>query len=86
VWLADLDKVGDERFQDLSLSPKGTESQPAWSPDGSRLAWSSVEGGYHNLYVWDRLESRDAASGDVPAPRLAGSGDLPAWSPDAACC
>ncbi|HZD58465.1 MAG TPA: DPP IV N-terminal domain-containing protein, partial [Anaerolineales bacterium] len=71
IWLADLDKTGQDRFQDLSQSPTTSESHPVWSPDGGVLAWAAAEDGYHNLYTWK-------AGTD---PSYAGSGDWPAWNP-----
>jgi TolB protein len=71
VWLADLDRVGADRFINLSLSPTSREAHPAWSPDGERLAWASQEDGAHNLYTWDQAAGR----------QYLGSGDWPAWSP-----
>lgn len=73
IWLADLDQVGEERYQNISRSPGTIESHPVWSADGTRLAWSSSEAGYHSLQIWD-LEN-----GEI---RYAGSGAWPAWSPD----
>jgi len=73
IWLADLDKVGAERFTNLSQDSQSIESHPVWSSDGSRLAWAATHNGNHNLYVW---------SSDDGEPRYAGSGDWPAWSPD----
>lgn len=71
VWLADLDKAGEERFTNLSQSPLSIESSPVWSPDGHALVWSTVENGIHNLYTY--------RNGDIT---YIGSGDLPIWSPD----
>jgi TolB protein len=72
VWLADLDKPGEDRFTSLSQNALAVEAHPVWSPDGSRLAWAAVDNGLHSLYIWQ-------AGG---APRYVGSGDWPAWSPD----
>lgn len=73
IWLADLDKVGAERFTNLSQDSQSLESHPVWSNDGSKLAWASTNDGNHNLYVWNS---------DDGVPSYAGSGDWPAWSPD----
>lgn len=74
IWIADLDKIGDERFRNLSNTPGAFEDHPAWSPDGSALAWSMVENGLHSLVIWNN---------DQPDhTRIASSGDWPAWSPD----
>jgi TolB protein len=71
VWLADLDKVGTDRFTNLSQSPASHEAHPAWSPDGKRLAWASESDGAQNLVVWDQETER----------KYLGSGSWPAWSP-----
>jgi TolB protein len=71
VWLANLDEPGPEKFTNLSRQPNSAEAHPVWSPSGS-LAWAAIENGARNLYIWD-------GSGE---PRLAGSGDWPAWNPD----
>ena len=72
VWIADLDHAGN--FIDVSNNPKMVEAHPAWSPDGSKLAWASTDpdSGLTSLYVWD------ARNPDAPA-RWAGPGDWPVW-------
>jgi TolB protein len=74
VWIADLDKSGNDRFTDISQSPQTVESHPAWSPDGNQLAWASTDpaSGLTSIYVWD------ARNPDTPA-YWAGSGDWPVW-------
>lgn len=74
VILADLDRPGDDRFQNLSSSPLASESHPVWSPDGSRLAWAtqSQSIGRSGIYVWD-------AERQFPAQWI-GDGNLPAWN------
>ncbi len=78
IWLADLDKTGDQRFRNLSGDVLSQDSHPAWSPDGHSLAWSSIKNGYHSLMV------RQVGVGDQPdqPSHAVGSGDWPAWSPD----
>lgn len=71
VWLADLDKIGEDRFANLSQSPASREAHPAWSPDGERLAWASDQSGAQNLYVWGQDIGR----------QYIGSGSWPIWSP-----
>jgi len=74
IWLVDLDKPDEGRFVDVSRSPSSAESHPAWSPDGTRLAWASkIPGQPDGLYVWDSNRP------DQPA-RLIGTGDWPVWS------
>jgi TolB protein len=75
IWIADLDQPDETRFVNVSQDALVKESNPAWSPDGSLLAWSAVRDGYHNLVVWDSNHPAEAL-------RLLGSGDQPVWSPD----
>ncbi|MEW5873354.1 MAG: hypothetical protein AB1894_29105 [Chloroflexota bacterium] len=75
VWLADLDRVED-RFTNVSLNRHALEAHPAWSPDGTRLAWSSKsDDGLQNLYVWDTTRPGDR-------PVLVNTGDWATWGPD----
>jgi len=77
VWLADLDKIGEERYNNLSRTPSSAESHPIWTRDGSKLAWAAAAQniGYSGIYVWDTVQS------DRPAIRI-GDGDWPAWNSD----
>jgi TolB protein len=83
IWLADLDKAEEQRFQNISQSPNSRESHPAWSPDGKALAWVSEQDGIHEL-----LLMKMASNGDTnPTPEFGsqenlGSGDWPVWSTD----
>jgi TolB protein len=74
IWLADLDKI-DDRFQNISRDASIAQSHPAWSLDGSWLAWSANTNGYSTIYRW---------SPDQPgsAPQYVGSGDQAVWSPN----
>jgi TolB protein len=75
VWLADLDRTTSSLFTNLSNTPDASEKHPAWSADGSRLAWSSEAQtlGYSGIYVWQASEP------GRPAAWL-GDGDWPAWN------
>ena len=72
VWIADLDHAGNSI--NISNNPKTAESHPAWSPDGSKLAWaaSDPDSGLTNIYVWD-------ANNQYAPARWAGAGDWPVW-------
>ncbi len=77
IWIADLDKTGEDRFIEISRSFEATAQHPVWSVDGRYLAWAAVtDQGLHKIYVWDREEI------DTPV-REVGIGDRPAFSPDA---
>ena len=75
IWLADLDKTGEERYVNLSRTPFSAESHPIWTRDGSKLAWASAAQniGFGGIYVWN------AAQQDRPALWV-GDGDWPAWN------
>jgi TolB protein len=79
VWIAELDKVGEERFWNASQNPGAKEKYQTWSPDGKQLAWSAEQNGYHNLFIID-LEDVNGPNRIKPVP--GGSGDRPVWSPD----
>jgi TolB protein len=78
VWIADLNKSGEDKFTNISKSPQTVESHPTWSPDGTHLAWASADpsSGFTSIYVWD--------AGNPSAPAVfAGSGDWPVWQDNA---
>jgi TolB protein len=78
IWLADLDKTGEERFRNISQTTQAWEAFPAWSPDGSKLAWAAEENAYRSLYIWDVNTDGEP----LYRPTYIGSGDHPVWSPD----
>lgn len=56
----------------------GSNTSPAWSPDGSRLAFISRREGGGQLFVMDMVNGGDPARlTDLP-----GGASAPAWSPD----
>ncbi len=75
IWLADLDKTGEERYINLSRTPFSAESHPIWTVDGNKLAWASVAQniGFSGIYFWDAVQP------DRP-PAWVGDGDWPAWN------
>jgi TolB protein len=76
VWLADLDKIGADRFSDISQTPQIAESHPAWNPSGTQLAWAgsaSQNTDNSGIYVWDSTQSNRTV-------QWVGDGDWPAWN------
>ncbi len=75
VWLADLNKTQDQ-FINISRDNNFQASHLAWSPDGSRLAWSVTSpNGVDQLRIWDPAYPNDEAV-------VLGTGGWPAWGPD----
>jgi TolB protein len=74
IWIADLNRTGQEMFFNCSRAPASIEAHPAWSPDGSMLSWSTLNpsSGVINLAVWD------ARHPELPARQI-GAGDRPLW-------
>ena len=76
IFLMNADGTG---VQQLTFGPEDWAGGPAWSPDGSSIAFSSDQDGPTEIFAIE------LASGDV---RLLSNSDLsvgsPAWSPDGA--
>ncbi len=75
IWIADLNKT-DNRFTDLTNTKQTAETHPAWSPDGSHLAWaasSTTNLSNNGIYVWDEKNPDQA-------PVWVGNGNWPAWN------
>ena len=51
--------------------------EPAWSPDGRYLAYRSIRGGNHDVYVWDLETGSERRLTDDEATDIE-----PGWSPD----
>jgi TolB protein len=62
IWLANLDQA-EQRYTNLSNSPKSAETHPNWSPDGRYLVWgsSTAENGWSGIYRWDITQPKVAA-------------------------
>ncbi len=75
IWVADLDRVGGERFTNLSQDPRNEQAAPAWSPDASQLGWTMFESdtGFRSLRI------SDPARPGLASNRLA-SGESPLWN------
>ncbi len=83
IWLADLDKAEEQRFQNISQSPSSKDSHPAWSPDGKSIIWVGEQDGMHNLYLQEMPLSEEINSAPATAKRQnLGNGDWPVWSAD----
>jgi Tol biopolymer transport system component/imidazolonepropionase-like amidohydrolase len=74
LWLMPVDGTPSRLTTDPAL-----DTAPAWSPDGTSIAYSSDRSGGMNIWI------RDLQSGaDRQITRLTVAATLPAWSPDAA--
>lgn len=72
LWLLDLEGSGDERFQLLDESDS-LQTAPAWSPDGTWLAWAEQEDASWAIYA------RDLSKSNATSIRL-GPGTNPQWN------
>ncbi len=83
IWLADLDKAEEQRFQNISENPTSDDTHPIWSPDGKSLVWVREQDGIRSLL---RQELPSAQNTNplqfTPSRENLGSGDWPAWSSD----
>src|SRR6201991_1453414 len=66
-------------YRNLTQSSAAHDRSPAWSPDGSQLAWLSDASGEYQLMIGDPLGMVPAKS--IPLPSTAFY-SAPAWSPD----
>ncbi|MEX1247790.1 MAG: hypothetical protein WEA61_04865 [Anaerolineales bacterium] len=73
LWLVDLEANGDARFQHL-IPADAAQAAPAWSPDGSWLAWAQQEDIAWVIYAVD-LSDPEAT------PTRLGPGTNPQWNP-----
>jgi len=76
IWIADLDKYGDDRFSNVSKNSQASESHPSWSPDGNSLAWAATpfDSKLSGIYISHHKENI--------SPFWLGSGVWPKWSQD----
>ncbi len=68
---------GDPR--NITRSPGAANRYPAWSPDGSRIAWFSDESGEYQLFIGDQSGMGETTTIELPDPSFF---FRPEWSPD----
>ncbi len=88
VWVADMPASGTRVRRTRVVRARGVERFPAWSPDGSRVAFYAVREGLGSVWVAP-VDVRAADEGPSPRMRPAEQpvlasrrGGMPAWSPD----
>lgn len=69
--------VTGDREREIRLPEVEEILNPAWSPDGNRIAFSAMAGGFNDLFVYGLAESRLTRLTSDPFAELD-----PAWSPD----
>jgi tricorn protease len=72
--------AGEGGYRNLTQSSGAHERSPAWSPDGTHLAWLSDASGEDQLMIGD--QNGEGKPRAIPLPTLAYFAD-PIWSPDA---
>ena len=83
IWLADLDKSEEQRFQNISQNPISKDTHPAWSPDGKSLVWVGEQDGIRTLLLQELSIIDDAmVTPSALHQQNLGSGDCPVWSAD----
>jgi len=63
--------------QEYEFPELGEILNPTWSPDGRYIAFSALEGGFSNLFIYDLDEEKLRKMTDDPYAAL-----QPVWSPD----
>jgi TolB protein len=79
------DGTGARRLDDDPVpfaASDGGDSEPAWSPDGQRIAWIRTLGEGPQGRIREVFVMNDDGSGKRQATKLGGYAAAPAWSPD----
>jgi dipeptidyl aminopeptidase/acylaminoacyl peptidase len=72
-----IDPAQPKSRQTVTLPGIGEAYNPSWSPDGTRIVFSALKGGFSDLFVYT------LATGELRPLTADGFADLqPAWSPD----
>ncbi|MEK6256449.1 MAG: hypothetical protein N2C13_03905, partial [Chloroflexota bacterium] len=74
IWTLDLDKIGDDRFENITRNPTQDQHSPEWFPGGDVIAWSSEANGVRSVYSRSANESKNV--------KYHGFGSSPIWNPD----
>ncbi|MCI0859006.1 MAG: PD40 domain-containing protein [Chloroflexi bacterium] len=69
--------ANDDGTWEILLTEAGVNTDPIWSPDGQKIAYSSTDGGYWDIYVMDVDGGNPTRITNHPARDV-----NPAWSPD----
>jgi TolB protein len=64
-------------FNPARLTSDASDDAPAWSPDGTQIAFSSARSGNWEIFVIDIATGQETRLTDHPSMDLA-----PVWSPD----
>jgi WD40-like Beta Propeller Repeat len=75
-----IDPDHPETHADLTETPMNTEFEPAWSPDGSRIAFNGSYEGHAGIWTISTAEPTAGATEVIDDPEIGGG--EPAWSPD----
>ncbi|CAG1008960.1 eukaryotic-like serine/threonine-protein kinase [Anaerolineales bacterium] len=76
LYIINVDGSG---LQQLPSSPGGGDFEPAWSPDGKKIAFTSLRDGYMQIYSYDVDSGKMDRLVKTPLNKPARQ---PSWSPD----